>query len=282
VLDKSVLIAAPQDMFEKQPFSFLLPDILLQEIGTEKEEGCKDNCGSLNERRISSNLKKVMRKVGNTWVDSESAIRWELERGISASDKNAPCSNLSDEKKIMEIVSSKDLHHENMKYEDCSARLSSVAHSPKDEQSFQDIRQLKETEFFRLLRQIFSSPDLQKRITMEVKDIFEKIASKQGWHVSEQFNPDPTWLSYGMILSEMVFLPWKLWKYGDNPAGTRKPANPWFDMKYIAYMAIADGILSADIDQLKLAWACWPEKESSIYYFNTNDHEISQFHSKWS
>jgi hypothetical protein len=96
------------------------------------------------------------------------------------------------------------------------------------------------------------------------------------------FSPGPGYLGFGIRLSSKCFLYWKLWKYGDAPACPQKPANPWLDTLYVGYMAIADGILSSDKGQLEMAWVCWPEKESSILYYNRNDNSITRFQPEWS
>ena len=90
------------------------------------------------------------------------------------------------------------------------------------------------------------------------------------------------WFSFGMALVGEAFRQWKLWKYGDEPADTKKPANPFYDTMYIAFMAIADGIVSADKNLLKLAWACWPDKREYIYDYDMREHRIIPFQPKWS
>ena len=284
VIDKSALVAAPLGLLKTLDFAFLLADTLLYEIGTEKLGQDKNLSVAEESRangRIRATLKKAMEEAGNTWVDRESALRWELERGVSAAVENAPRFNLLDTA-LPEILScSSGLYGQCMEYEVPIGRLASTAHAPADEESFQRVRRLNERELFEQLRRDHCSPEGRMRIAKEAKEAIAQRAKERGYQVVPSFDPGPGWLAFGMILSKMVFLPWKFWRYGDQPADRGKPANPWFDTDYIAYMAIADGLLSADRNQLKLAWACWPEKESWIYCLDTQDHTISQFRPEW-
>ena len=85
-----------------------------------------------------------------------------------------------------------------------------------------------------------------------------------------------------MVLVSKVFRDWKLWKYRDEPADPKKPANPFYDTMYIAIMAIAEGVISMDKNLLKLAWACWPDKREHIYDYDMHEHQIIPFEPKWS
>lgn len=97
---------------------------------------------------------------------------------------------------------------------------------------------------------------------------------KLGHGIVESFDPDLGWFSISVVPAKMVFLPWEFWRYGDEPAHHRKPANPWFGTNCIGYVAIADGMLSADVSQVKLAWTCWPGKESAIFRFDIDQHHL--------
>jgi hypothetical protein len=285
VIDKSALIAAPTGLLKTLDFAFLLTDTLLHEIGTERLGQNKPLSGAEGSRangRVRANLKKAVEEAGNTWVDRESAIRWEIERGVSAGVADAPRFRLSDTPApdILSIVN--DHYAECMQYELQTGRLASTAHLPADEAQFQRFRRLRPAEFLEKLRRDHCTAEERNRIAKEAKDTIGQGGKERGYQVAPSFDPGPGWLAFGMILAKMVFLPWKFWRYGDESADRRKPANPWFDTEYISYMAIADGLLSADRNQLELAWACWPEKASSIFSFNTQDYTISPFRPEWS
>ena len=284
VIDKSALVAAPPGLLKTLDFAFLLTDTLLHEIGTEKLGQDKNLSVAEESRangRIRATLQKAMEEAGSTWVERECALRWELEHGVSAAVEDAPRFNLRDTA-LPEILSClSERYKPCLEYEVRIGRLASTGHAPADEEYFQGVRRLKERELFEQLRRDHCSPEGRIRIAKEAKDAIGQGAKERGYQVVTSFDPGPGWLAFGMILSKMVFLPWKFWRYGDQPADRRKPANPWFDTDYVAYMAIADGLLSADRDQLKLAWACWPEKESLICRLDTQDHTISPFRPEW-
>jgi len=284
VVDKSVIIAAPRGLLKTLGLSFLLTDTLLFEIATERKQqgpGVSLAHGAPRQTRVPAILKRAMQEAGNSWVERESAMRWELEEGVSAGDENAPRFGLT-EKALAAVMScSSGLYQQCVEYEAAVGSLASIGHAPDEEESFQWVRRLSEQELFARLRQDFCSPEGRARIAKEAGEGIGQRAKKRGYRVSAGFDPRPSWLAFGMILSKKVFIPWKFWCYGDEPADRRKRANPWFDTEYIAYMAIADGLLSADVNQLKLAWACWPEKEPSIYSLDTQDHTISQFRPEW-
>ena len=52
----------------------------------------------------------------------------------------------------------------------------------------------------------------------------------------------------------------------------QKGANPFFDILYIAFMAIGDRVISCDKDLLGLAWVCWTEKRGCIFRYDTDSH----------
>lgn len=287
VIDKSALRAAPRGLLKELQgdFAFLLTDTLLHEIGTEKlRQGATLSTEeeAHHDRIITATMRRAMQEAGNSWVERESAIRWETEHGVSAAADDAPRLSLLDEG-LPDILScSTELYDKCMEYEMQSGLLASTPHEPSEDALFQRIRGFSEAKFFEELRRDYCSAEERRHIAKEAKETIGQGAKELGYRVVPTFTPGPGWLAFGMILSKWVFLRWKFWRYGDEPADRSKPANPWYDTDYIAYMAIADGLLSADRNQLKLAWACWPEKESSIYSLNTQDHTISKFRPEWS
>ena len=108
-------------------------------------------------------------------------------------------------------------------------------------------------------------------------------AKTSKFEVAGNLNPIRDWLSFGIILTANVVYFLAAWKYGrgDKPSVTKKSVNFSFDVRYMPYIAIADGILSSDKEQLKLAWALWPEKRESIYYYDQAKHEPEVFEPGW-
>ena len=93
VLDMSVVRAAPKGClksFRKKGIDFLLTDVLLQEIGTL---GMRDTGSALvsrgtnNSSMIDAAFRKAIQECGNTWVDSVTALRWEIEHGESVRER---------------------------------------------------------------------------------------------------------------------------------------------------------------------------------------------------
>jgi hypothetical protein len=101
---------------------------------------------------------------------------------------------------------------------------------------------------------------------------------RYGWRKSRHFFPRKDWFIYGIAMSHMIYLPWKLWKHGNN--APTKAANAAYDLYYIGFMAIADGLVSSDKAMLKLAWAMWPDKRQRIYEYR--DDQAIVFTPAWS
>ncbi len=107
------------------------------------------------------------------------------------------------------------------------------------------------------------------------------MAKGKGLQVSPRFNPGPGWLTFGIDLVARAFFKLRLWTEKDPGLVQRKSPNPFFDSVYIAYISIANGILSSDKGLLKLAWACWPEKEKNLYEFDMQTQTIRPFAPSW-
>ncbi|MCK4626287.1 MAG: hypothetical protein KAV00_13295 [Phycisphaerae bacterium] len=283
VLDKSVVKAAPKGFLKRlRPrFNFLLTDALLQEIGTEKLDKREMLCESEKERldqKIRANFKRTIEEAGNLWIDNETALTCEIETGCSAkqSSRFSLCSIPS-----LDLLSEGQTKKACLDYDTKVANLVSVVHAPEDESGFQKVTNMGEEELFMSIQTDYSSEDVLQRIAQDAKDGFGEVATSRGLHVSPHFKPRRDWFSFGITLASWSFLPWKFWKRGDRSADPKKPPNPYYDMIYRGYIAVADGILSADKDLLKLSWACWSEKRANIFDFNRQEQRIVQFEPQW-
>lgn len=283
VLDKSAVKAAPRGLLNnlRTDFDFLLPDTLLHEIATEKLDQ-RDTLSAAArtelDNKIRANFLKTIEEAGNLWLDNETALSWEIQEGRAA--KHAPQLSLcvTPSIDILSVAERQLCLDDDAK----KGKLMSVVHAPADQPGFEEIRSWGEEALFRRLRDDYSSDQVRLQVAIDAKNGFSEIALVRGMTVSPAFAPDPGWFSFGITLASRAYLPWKFWKRGDGPADPKKPPNPYFDMVYVGYIAIADGILSADKDLLKMAWACWPEKESGIYEFDTQSHRITTFNPHWS
>ena len=285
VLDKSAIKAAPGGLLTKlrADFSFLLTDTLLYEIATERlgERGelPADEQATLD-AMITANFIRSIQEAGNTWVERCSVLQWEMEQGTTGRAEIAPRFSLTGPK-VTDILS-KDVIEVCQAYEEPKGLLASVAHAEADEEYFQKIRRMKPQDVLPQIREDYCSEGGRARVAAEARTCFEEKAGELGLSVASTFVPGPDWLAFGMILAKMLYLPWKFWRYGDEAADPKKPANPWFDTDYVGYMAIADGLVSSDKKQLELAWACWPEKEEAIFVLDQHDHSLVRFRPEWS
>ncbi len=282
VLDKSALIGASRYGIKKlrERFDFLLTDTLLHEIATEgfKEHGklCEKKQKKLDQR-IDATFAKTVRDLGNSWIEMNVSIRWEIENGRSA--KFGPIFSTEDIR-ITDYLSPKVLKL-SAEYEGRIGNLTGMKHHPEDEDDFQVVRRMSEREVLEKMEHDFAREQAICDIAEDARRSFVESARERGWSVSSYYKLDRGWLSFGMYLVHRGYVPWKFNKYGDEPAQPKKPANPSFDLIYIGHMAIADGILSTDKEQLKLAWAIWPEKRENIYYYDQATHEPEVFEPEW-
>ncbi|MCK4626745.1 MAG: hypothetical protein KAV00_15645 [Phycisphaerae bacterium] len=110
---------------------------------------------------------------------------------------------------------------------------------------------------------------------------FSQMAQHNGWSVSKSFCPDRHWLTFGASLAKFAYITWKYARRGDEHAEPSKPANPSYDMIFVAHMAICDGLLSGDKTMLNIAWACWPEKRKDIYTYDSVNVKIVPYAPEW-
>ena len=159
--------------------------------------------------------------------------------------------------------------------------IASIVHAPEDEEFFHEATGLREPEIFLRLEENLSSQEGTRKIAAAAKRSFTEPALHRGWSVSDSFRPTRTWFCFGVELVYQAYPLFKFSKYGDEPADKRKPANPFLDLYYIMYCAITDGLLSKDENQLKLAWACWPEKRDNIRWFDDKTKTHHKYVPSW-
>lgn len=285
VLDKSVVVATPRDFLKnhRDRFDFLLTDTLHHEIFTEKLDQWDSLCPderTKTRQRIHASFRKAQEGAGNLWVDNERALGWEITEGCSA--RHAPTRSISFTFTPSNDMFSEEWKRECLKYDAKRGKLMSVVHAPVDQNVFERVRSLREEELFHQVRQDYSSERFRNSFALDAKTGFSEHGARRGLKVAPGFAPGAGWFSFGIIMASFAYLRWKFWKYGDDPPDRKSPANPYFDMVYVSYIAIADGILSSDKNLLKIAWACYPEKEEDLYEFDTQTHEIATFKPQWS
>ncbi len=285
ILDKSAVVAARQGVLgalRSQQFSFILTDTLLYEIATERLADrdllCEQDTRRLD-GRIAASLAKA-REAGDAWVDRSDALRWEVVHGQSA--RSAPRDVMKESFSVQHILDALgEVGNACLSHDAEMGRIASVQHATGDEAAFKHVRGMDVRSFFEHLEGQLSSPGFLEALPMEARGGFVDVAAKHGLKVSSSFVPDRDWLAYGFELSNRAYLPWKFWRVGDGEADRLKPANPFFDNLYIAFMALGDGIMSCDRDLLRLSWVCWPEKRDHIFRYDTDTHTPDQFKPDW-
>lgn len=99
------------------------------------------------------------------------------------------------------------------------------------------------------------------------------------WTVSNNFCPQPDWITFGWEHVHRAYIYWKYARYGDEQPSDSP--NVSFDMSYAAHMAVCDGLLASDKTLLKMGWACWPEKRDSLYTYDPRRGEIVPYKPQW-
>ena len=97
ILDKSMVKAARQGVIKslRSGFDFLLPDVLLHEIMTEKLDERQTLTADQIENfdnKIRANMLRAATEAGDSWSVREEALVWEIVQGRSA--RYAPKTNL--------------------------------------------------------------------------------------------------------------------------------------------------------------------------------------------
>jgi len=282
VLDKSCLQAAPTQFLRglRERYNFLLTTTLLEELGTEDVA----ERGSMTEKEKQALNLKIERRfatavavAGNEWIDHLQGIEWEITRGKSA--RFAPTMQLQLPLDLDRLLDSKTVQ-DCLTFDKAKASLASFAapvRNEADKTVLASHMQTPEETFFDRLASGLASDEFSVEMRETVTALVQ-AGEKRGWTKSFYFFPRSDWLIYGLALAHRVYLPWKLWKYGNN--APTKAANAAYDLYYIGFMAIADGLLSLDRNMLKLAWAMWPKKRQHIYEYR--DERILTFVPTWS
>jgi len=264
VLDKSALVAAPGTVLgtAKADFQYYLTASLLLEIKTDR-------------RNIDGLLYKVLACTQDAWLPGPHDLaRWEFIRGKPATvflKRPGVIRNLNscyEEPSTTVDVAA---------YLEPAVRLNSF--TVPMQKDISDLQKLQGSQFFPwLAEQLQSHPVVSPAYVARLRI---QAAQKQGLCVSPSFCPKPGWYLYGLQLAWNGSRMYKLWAKGNDPMDEAKPENFALDAQYLAVMSVADGLLSNDKPMLKLAWACFPKKRSSIYTYDQEQQDIAIFYPDW-
>lgn len=285
VLDKSCLqwVSTQLLMELRGQYDFLLTGVLLEELGTEDVEKRGTFTAHQDEalnRRLEAQFAKAAKIIGNEWIGHLEALEWEITQGRSA--RFAPRIQVQGALELEGVFDGNTLK-DCVAHENAMASFASFAapvRNESDNKILADFRNIPEEEFFCRLTMGLGPAKSSAEIRKTMSRLAEEGEKRYGWKKSSYFFPHRDWYIYGTALSRKVYLPWKLWKYGnDAPA---RAANAAYDLHYISFMAIADGLLSSDKNMLKLAWAMWPDKRQHIYEYRAKDKKVAVFEPGWS
>jgi hypothetical protein len=261
ILDKSVLVAANEQTLCQFIGNgrFVLTPMLRYEAAT----------GTAVQK-----CKTTLRNLTGYWLsDLDILIRWEIEKGRSVSEAetfwNSP-PFLDDG--ILEVDTEKINDYENG-----WARLADIKAAPEDADAVKNIRRMQKPKFYQFLESKQATLPLAKM----ARESWAKEGKVRGIKVSKKFKPQQNWLCYGLELVSNLSLYWKLWRYDNAIADKKKPANFGIDLIYVAFLSIADGLLSAEPKMLGLAWACWPKKRSCLFFYNMKVGTIEAYSPAW-
>ena len=277
VLDKSAVVAVPQGYLRslRKDFSFLLSDVLGEEIGIEAMENSVQS-SPRRKARADANLRKCTEEAGNEWVERMEAVRWEAVQACSA--RLMPRSPVQ-ETSLQDIHVPDTVRAESLQLKKNMADWASVIHDAEDELPFQAIRRMNEKELYEAIQNDSSSDEVHHVVVQAAERRLVEEAIRCNQIPPSRPEPDRGWLTYGLELVSRGLRHWKYGLYGDDRP--HKPDNLVCDLHYVGFMAIADGILSHDAHLLKLAWAIWPEKRNHIYDFRPDEKQLLRFEPPW-
>ncbi len=282
LLDKSVLKAAPQGLLEAHAneFCFVLTGVLLREIMTERmpeRSGMDAAARSQQTHMIQANLRKIRSGTQNEWHELPAAIRYELETGNSA--------RFGPRAKVPDPLEHSDLDDARLWDEICAEELRYVeamdpaAHAEALAAILDRVRLIQDKrDLFRLLDdERRESHNLEIRYTRTWQD----RAIELGIVTPLRFVVHDSMLCYGLLLAFDVLSWWWAWQTKQGLVSPHRTVNTYYDYRQIAYIAIADGLLSGDLDMLHLAWVCWPKKRKHLYTYDDCAREIVPWKPSW-
>jgi hypothetical protein len=287
ILDKNILQMCNRGKRELKKitgnFQFLLTDVLIHEIYSQDIEKrgivSGDELVKLNQK-ILSNIQKAVDDTDNIWINADTALGWEAQKGQSAKYckttfkiiKTLSAEDMLTESVICECLSKEKVHGEFIRKK----------HTPNDPDFEIQLRNLSEKELFGEVSNNAFSKERTKVVKSGAKDVLTDFAKKKDIHIAPVLTPESDWFSYGYVLLALTY---ELLKFAgkerDLYKEPGKEANAFYDMEYLAYMAIADGIVTNDKMMLKVAWSLWPEKRENLFVLNQEEKVLVRFTPEW-
>ncbi len=279
VLDKSVLQGVPRGFLANlvDCFEFLLTEALRYELNTYeqvKRQGMSANDVAELNHKIELYFGRAKDECGDSWLLDDAALQWEVKNAQSArTATRCPLSDITLEE-ISELrwaeLLAYDEQLERLVQEAC------IALSAKVVKQIRIIQDNNPRSFYEWVSGQLAQSELIDDIMEMVTSSVRKYAKRQNLEMPNNFRPDQSWHVFGIGLATQCLAYRETWK-----PTTKKLANQFLDMVYLAYVAIADGLFSCDKDLLGLAWAMWPEKRPTLYTYDSAKVEIMVYTPKW-
>jgi len=281
MLDCSVLRGASSAAFStvSPQFEFVITDKTFVELYTHN----LDNGGNVAEAEdeAARYLSQVAASARVVMYDVD-LIRFEIERGVSgrAATITDPITTMpSDSPNAIPRLQPDELQHMLMVSKEVGTLWDFEVPSEFEEVG----RQFRKCSADRDLWPFISSRlwDSNKvRDTQEVAFYhFGRRARESDWTVSNNFCPQPDWITFGWMHVYRAYIYWKYARHGDEQPSDSP--NVSFDMSYAAHMAVCDGLLASDKTLLNMGWACWPEKRDSLYTYDPESRKIVSYKPAW-
>jgi hypothetical protein len=279
VLDKNILQGIDNENLRKisEQFHLLLTDVLLHEIYTQGIEAADSHSYeelSDLDAVMGRNIHKAIFETQNLWIDRETALYWEAEKGQSAKHaphfqitKYLPRDMVLNTDTVQEILGNEATHREFVK----------TKFSPDDHDYERHLKRIQGDKIFEEISDVLSEERLDL-FRNGAKDLLCAYRQKKNITLSTSLSPESDWLSYGYVI---VSLAYEILKdAGRRIHDPEKVVNAFYDMELLAYMALADGIVTNDKILHKIAWAVWPEKRDGIFSYDRNK-GLVQFVQQW-
>lgn len=282
VLDMSVLVGVNQHVSQAlrdlRDLELVVTVNLFEELYTHEE-----NFEPYSRDHASANAYKRLSQVCTAVPVIQSSIdpiRFEIENGRSASTA-ARYNKLSlpESPQDLQDLSEPELQIMLARKKEMG-ELWKFKHPRECEQAYMALRNLGEDKNLwpRLVKEL-QKPKTAEEIRKVTIERAHSYAMPRGLTVRETFAPDRSWLSFGFVMTEYVYMMWKYARHGDETPAD--PANTSYDMTYIAHMAICDGILSCDKTLLNMAWTCWFDKRENILTYDSEEKRIITYKPDW-
>jgi len=278
VLDTSTLKGAHRGLLTALSgiWEFLLLEILLHEVGTHRmsERSTMGGSGEAAlDQAIESTFRRAIDEAGNTWLLREKAFQCEIETGQSA--RNAERDPLRGDLRVGEL--SLDQKRDCIQFDLNSAALVGDAPSLAELGNLHSKCPTRPA-FFDWLSSTLTTSESIRTIQ---KRAFAIIHNHNFVHdltrVSLTFMPATDWVTYGLHAASDAICYFSNWAHRSGQQNPHRATNLFRDLEYVAYVSIADGLLSSDKNQLSFAWALWPQKRRHLYYFNNDTQRLNRF-----